>query len=89
LYGLKQDPRAWYSRIESYLTHNGFQRCECEPTLQMKEKKQGNMLIVFLYVDELIFTGEFGIEEFMSIMKDEFEMTNLGLMRYFLDIEVH
>jgi hypothetical protein len=47
------------------------------------------MLIVFLYVDDLIFIGDFGIEEFNSIMKDEFEMNDLGKMRYFLGIEVH
>jgi hypothetical protein len=33
LYGLKKAPRAWYSCIYSYLTHNGFQRSEIEPTL--------------------------------------------------------
>jgi hypothetical protein len=47
------------------------------------------MLIVFLYVDDLICTCDFGLEEFKSIMKDEFEMTNLGIMKYFLGIEVH
>ena len=47
------------------------------------------MLIVFLYVNDLIFVGDFGIEEFKSVMKDEFEMTDLGLMRYFFGIEVH
>jgi hypothetical protein len=40
-------------------------------------------------VDDLIFTCDFGIEELKIVMKDEFEMTNLGLMRYFLGIEVH
>jgi hypothetical protein len=40
-------------------------------------------------VDDLIFTGDFGIEEFKTVMKAEFEMTDLGLMRYFLGIEVH
>ena len=33
LYGLKQDPRAWYSQIYSYLTKNGFHRSESELTL--------------------------------------------------------
>jgi len=47
------------------------------------------MLIVCLYVDDLIFTCDFGIEEFKSVMKDEFEMIDLGLLRYFLGIEVH
>jgi hypothetical protein len=47
------------------------------------------MLIVCLYVDDFIFIGDFGIEEFKLVMKDEFEITDLGLMRYFLGIEVH
>jgi hypothetical protein len=57
--------------------------------LYIKANKQDNMLIVCLYVDDLIFTGDFGIEEFKSFMKDEFEMTDLGLMKYLLGIEVH
>ena len=63
-YGLKQAPRAWYSCIDSYLTHNGFYRSESEPTLYIKENQQDNKLIVFLYVDDLIFIGDFGIEKF-------------------------
>jgi len=54
-----------------------------------KEGMDGEYLIVCLYVDDLIFTCDFGIEEFKSVMKNEFEMTHLGLMRHFLGIEVH
>ena len=61
LYGLKQAPRAWYSRIDSYLTENGFHKSESEPSLCTKVNEQVNMLIVFLYVDDLIFIGDFGI----------------------------
>ena len=86
LYGLKQALRALYSRIDSYLTQNEFQRSENEPTLYIKSNQQGNVLIVCLYVDALIFIGDFGIKDFKSVMKDEFEMTDLGLMRYFLGI---
>jgi hypothetical protein len=89
LYGLKQALRVWYSHIDFHLAHNGFQRSENEPTLYTKSNQQGNVLIVCLYVYDLIFTSDFGIKEFKIVMKDEFEMTNLGLMRYFLGIEVH
>ena len=41
------------------------------------------MLIVFLYVDDLIFTGDFGIKEFKPIIESEFEMIDLGLMKFF------
>ena len=62
LYGLKQAPRAWYNCIDSYLIQNGFHRSESEPTLYTKVNEQGNMLIVHLYVDDLIFTSDFGIK---------------------------
>ena len=87
LYGLKQDPRAWYIRIDSYLTENGFHRSESEPTLYTKVDKQGKMLIVCMYVDDLIFTGDFGIEYFKAVMESKFEMTDLGLMNFFPGIE--
>eukprot|EP00253_Pinus_taeda_P016492 PITA_16492 len=89
LYGLKQAPRAWYSRIDSYLLEKEFEKCEGEPTLYITEN-DGKILIVVLYVDDVIFTGndDYLIENFKSVMKEEFEMTNMGLLRYLLGIEV-
>ena len=48
------------------------------------------MLIVVLYVDDVIFIGndDYLIENFKIVTKDEFEMTDMGLLRYFLGIEV-
>ena len=57
LYGLKQALRAWYSKIEAYFIHEGFKKCYCEHTLFTKLKEEGKLLIVSLYVDDLIFTG--------------------------------
>ena len=45
-------------------------------------------MIVFLYVDDMIFIGDFEIDEFKAAMMKEFEMTDLGLKKYFLGIEV-
>jgi len=48
------------------------------------------MLIVCLYVDDLIFTGNCSLmfDEFKKSMMNEFEMTDLGMMHYFLGIEI-
>ena len=62
LYGLKQALRAWYSRIYSYLIENGFHRSESESPLYTKVNEQGNILIVCVCIDYLIFTGDFGIK---------------------------
>jgi transposase InsO family protein len=88
LYGLKQAPRAWYSRIDSYLIANGFSRSENEPTLYVKTDPPGNILLVCIYVDDMIYTGNLMLQEFKTVMQKEFEMTDMGLMRYFLGLEV-
>ena len=90
LYGLKQAPCAWYSRIEAYFMKEVFEKCDYEHTLFIKTNKEGKVLIVSLYFDDLIFTGndELMFAEFKHSMKHEFDMTDLGKMRYFLGLEV-
>ena len=47
------------------------------------------MIIVCLYVDDLIFTGNLNLELFKEVMKKEFDMSDLGTMKYFLGIQVN
>ena len=90
LYGLKQAPRAWYSRIENYFMKEGFEKCQSEHTLFTKIKEGEKLLIVSIYVDDLIFTGNDKemFDEFKASMKAEFEMTDLGRMKFFLGVEI-
>ena len=44
--------------------------------------------MVCIYVDDMIYTNNLVLEDFRIVMKKEFEMTNLGLMKYFLGLEV-
>lgn len=46
--------------------------------------------MVCIYVDDLIFTGNSLkiIEAFKVSMKNEFDMTDMGMLHYFLGIEV-
>ena len=66
LHGLKQAPRAWYIRIDKYFMGRNFQKSESEPTLYVKVQGVDEILIVCLYVDDMIFTGNSSkmIEEF-------------------------
>lgn len=91
LYGLKQAPRAWYSRIDSHFLQNDFRRSQNEPTLYVKECGNGKRIIVSLYVDDLLITGNDidEINKFKKSMLQVFEMTDLGLMKYFLGMELH
>jgi Reverse transcriptase (RNA-dependent DNA polymerase) len=89
LYGLRQAPRAWNTRIDNYFKENGFKQCPFETTIYVKAHKD-KLLIVALYVDDLIFMGNSQrlIDEFKREMKLEFEMTDLGMMRYFLSLRI-
>ena len=88
LYGLKQAPRAWYKRIDSYFLQNGFERSENEPTLYVKRHANGDFCIVCIYVDDMIYFGSSKIlvAEFKLCMEKEFEMTDLGMLQYFLGL---
>ncbi|XP_058726588.1 uncharacterized mitochondrial protein AtMg00810-like [Vicia villosa] len=67
----------------------GFRRSKSEPTLYIKSQGQYTLLLS-LYVDDLIYTGNNTkmMMEFKEDMMKTFEMTDLGLMSYFLGIEV-
>ncbi|KAM1794490.1 hypothetical protein ACFX11_034959 [Malus domestica] len=90
LYGLKQAPRAWYSEIDSYFSKSGFNKSPSEATLYTKTSENSEMLIVSIYVDDVVFTGncEEMIEEFKRDMMRQYEMSDLGLLHHFLGIGV-
>jgi len=71
------------------LLNLGFVKSLSEATLYVK-LKDNDVLIVSLYVDDLLVTGsnELLVEEFKQEMMNVFEMTDLGLMTYFLGMEV-
>jgi len=90
LYGLKQAPRAWNKRIDSFLHATRFKKCASDHGLYVKTNDYGDLLILCIYVDDVIFTRTNLkiIGDFKHIMMKEFEMTDLDLMFYFLGIEV-
>ncbi|XP_015163075.1 uncharacterized mitochondrial protein AtMg00810-like [Solanum tuberosum] len=91
LYGLKQAPRAWYSRINAYFSKEGFKKCPYKHTLFNNNDDKGKMLIVCLYVDDLILHRKLTspwLKVFKKSMMVEFDMMDIGMMHYFLGIEV-
>lgn len=89
LYGLRQAPRAWYSKLNSFLVEIGFERCPYEHGVYTK-RENGEVLIIAVYVDDLLVTGSniTVIEKFKKQMNSRFEMSDLGKLTYYLGIEV-
>ena len=79
---------AWYERIDSYLMKLGFTRSDADLNLYFKVEKD-KPLIMVLYVDDLFLTGDDSlIHQCKRELASEFEMKDLGLMHYFLGLEV-
>ena len=76
-------------RIDTYFKKNRYEQCPYEHALYIKMKGEDVMFIA-LYVNDLIFMGNNAklIEAFKEVMKKEFNMTNLGFIKYFLGFEV-
>jgi hypothetical protein len=88
MYGLKQASRAWYGRIDSFLQSLGFSKSIANPNLYIKIV-QNHPVILVLYVDDMFLTGEENlIAQTKRELFAEFEMKDLGLMHYFLGLEI-
>ncbi|GJS06640.1 putative ribonuclease H-like domain-containing protein [Tanacetum coccineum] len=89
LYGLHQAPRAWYETLSTYLLENGFRRGIIDKTLFIKKDK-GDILLVQVYVDDIIFgsTKKSLCTEFESLMHKKFQMSYIGELTFFLELQV-
>ncbi len=89
LYNLKQTFRTWLDKISWYLITNGFQTFNADLSLYVKKTDHG-IVIVVMYVNDLIIIGDSDVDIFdlKKLLKQKFEMKDLGELRYFLGIEV-
>nr|GEX57070.1 hypothetical protein [Tanacetum cinerariifolium] len=92
LYGLHQAPRAWYETLANYLLENGFQRGKIDQTLFIKRQK-GDILLVQIYVDDIIFVkqNKDGIfisqDKYVAEILRKFGLTEGKLASTSIDIE--
>lgn len=89
LYGLKQAPRAWFERFNSVVCAAGFSPSDHDPALFTHTSEHGHTLLL-LYVDDMLITGD--DLEYITFVKqrlsEQFMMSDLGPLSYFLGIEV-
>lgn len=90
LYGLKQSPRAWFGRFNKFIVKLGYKQCQSDHTMFVKFRTKEKIAILIVYVDDIILTGNDKEElvELKGHMAKEFEIKDLGPLRYFLGMEV-
>ncbi|GJT76825.1 retrovirus-related pol polyprotein from transposon TNT 1-94 [Tanacetum coccineum] len=89
LYRLKQASKAWYDRLKAFLIKHDYTMGMVDNILFTK-KKDPNLIIVQIYVDDIIFgsTCQEMCDDFAKIMHDEFEMSMMGKLNFFLGLQI-
>ncbi|KAJ9541563.1 hypothetical protein OSB04_028069 [Centaurea solstitialis] len=89
LYGLKQAPRAWYEELSTYLLSKGFKKGSVDSSLFIM-KEGDHIVVIQVYVDDIIFgsTSKDLCKKFETIMTQEFKMSMMGEINFFLGLQV-
>ena len=82
LYGLKQSPRAWFSRFSNVVLSMGFIRCHSDHTCFIRRRPDGRCIILSVYVDDIIITGNDTAEitRVKAKLGTTFDVKDLGLL---------
>jgi hypothetical protein len=89
LYELKQTPRVWYARLKFFLLDHGYMMESVDKTL-FTLKYGNDFLLVQIYMDDIIFGGSSHVlvSSFQEMMENEFQMSMMGGLTFFLGIQV-
>jgi hypothetical protein len=90
VYGLRQAPRAWNAKLDSMLKGMGFRQSPHKAAIYQRGNG-GNTLLVGVYVDDLVITStkDAEVATFKEQMKATFQISGMGLLSFYLGIEVH
>ena len=90
LIGLKQSPRAWFSRFSSVVQEFGMIRSAADHFLFYHHSSTGKCIYLIVYMGDIVITGtdQDGIQKLKQHLFSHFQKKDLGKLKYFLGIEV-
>jgi hypothetical protein len=89
LYGLRQAPRAWHTRLKEELGHLGFEPSEADAAL-FTGTVDGEQVLLLVWVDDILIAGP-GVERISKVkaqLAALFDVRDLGEATYFLGKEL-
>jgi len=87
---LKQSPRASFGRFNAVIQDFGMTRNESDHSVFYKHTSQERCIYLVVYVGNIVITGDDqdGIIQLKKYLFHHFQTMDLGLLKYFLGIEV-
>ena len=89
LYDLKQSPCAWFGKFSQAVETFGMQKSTSDHFIFYKNSSSGIILLV-VYVNDIVITrsDSKGMLSFKSFLHNLFHTKDLGMLKYFLGVEV-
>jgi histone deacetylase 1/2 len=89
LYGLRQAPRAWFTRFATFIAKLGFQATRSDSSLFVLHHGS-EVSYLLLYVDDIVLTGSSLdlLQRIVDHLRNEFAIRDMGELRFFLGIDV-
>ncbi|CAM8965620.1 unnamed protein product [Rhodiola kirilowii] len=89
LYGLKQAPKIWYECLTVFLKDHDYVRGGVGKTMFVKHTRS-DFIIAQIYVVNIVFGSSTQklVDKFVEQMQQEFKMSMVGEINYFLKLEV-
>jgi len=87
---LKQSPRAWFGKFSQAIEKFGMTKSKSDHSVFYEQSKAGIILLV-VYVNDIVITGSdiTGISSLKSFLHPQFHTKDLGMLKYFLGVEVN
>ena len=89
LYGLKQSPRMWYQKFDTFIWGLGFTRSKADHCVYFKLVGD-RVLHLVLYVDDMFQVGNDKeiIQDLKTQLSSKFDMKDIGDENYILGMEI-
>ena len=90
LYGLKQSPRQWYKRFDSFMRRQKYTRSKYDNCVYLQKLHDGSFIYLLLYVDDMLIASKSQneIDKLKAQLNQEFEMKDLGEAKKILGMEI-
>ena len=87
LYRLKQSPRQWYKRFDSYMIPISYKRCEYDCCVYVKSRPS---IFLLLYVDDMLIAVKSisDVNKLKILLRREFDMKDLGAVKKIIGMKI-
>ena len=91
LYGLKQSPRQWYKKFDSFMVKHGYSRSPYDCCVYHSKLEDGSLIYLLLYVDDMLIAArdKLAIQKMKMLLSSEFDMKDLGPAKKILGMEIY